>query len=370
MPLNIPVTLFFMPFSDLSPAQQQLATSYLSADEIAKVQRYRTLAMQNQALQVRAALRLLLSRFADIPPQAWQFELGPQGKPDLCQAQKMQTGLVFNVSHSGNWLMIGIAQSQSFICADLLQTSDKDKLTSKFEGNILKGNVLGTSLLEANQFEACTPESAAPEVNSLEADCSENRATQSCQLTHAPLAISLGVDIERARASTHIFPILNHYFCAQESAALQALEDEACQRQRFFDLWALKESYIKATGLGLAQSLKSFAFECDTSRFAELAFVLDGAAPVNELNWRNKMTNTANSSVAADAVSLASAVTQLVDVKLVQLEACDERHWQVQFGRLDAQYRFAVSLSAADTVAPLCPQLQFISLADALRLNT
>lgn len=339
MPLNIPVTLFFMRFTDLSPAQQQLATRYLSADEIAKVQRYRTVAMQHQALQVRAALRLLLSRFADIAPQAWQFELGQQGKPDLCHAQRIQTGLVFNVSHSGDWLMIGIAQSHQFTCANFSQATDiKDGVPSP------EGGVLEPTLFEANPFEGGTPESTATELDLLEADRSKKKTTQSRKLTHVPLAISLGVDIERARLSTNILPILNHYFCAQESAALRALEDEVCQRQRFFDLWALKESYIKATGLGLAQSLKSFAFECDAANLAELACVLDD-------------------------VTSASVVAPLSKVKLVQLEACDERHWQVYFGRLDAQYRFALSVSTTDTVAPLCPQLQFISLSDVLTVN-
>ncbi|UXM83599.1 4'-phosphopantetheinyl transferase superfamily protein [Shewanella seohaensis] len=130
-------------------------------------------------------------------PQDWCFEYGAKGKPSLNHEQFLSTGIEFNLSHSGDWLLIALAQ-------------DDDK--------------------------------------------GENANT-------AQPRLGLGVDIERARASTHIYPILNHYFSAIETEGLLALEGEDAQRQRFFDLWALKESYIKATGLGLAQSLKSFGFD-------------------------------------------------------------------------------------------------------------
>ena len=174
--------------------QQGLALGWLTEDEINKVHRYKAEQAQHNALQVRLALRAVLSMHSDVLPQQWQFEYGDKGKPSLSVELFTQTGLHFNLSHSGDWLMIGVLS-----CANL----------------------------------------------------SPNYAADN--------AVLFGLDIERLRASTNIQPILNHYFTANEVADLVALP-EVLQRQRFFDLWALKEAYIKATGKGLAQSLSSFSF--------------------------------------------------------------------------------------------------------------
>lgn len=69
----------------------------------------------------------------------------------------------------------------------------------------------------------------------------------------------IGVDIEdlERRANT---AHLDRYFAPGESAALRALP-EGEQRRRFFELWTLKEAYLKATGVGLTQPLDSIVFE-------------------------------------------------------------------------------------------------------------
>lgn len=78
----------------------------------------------------------------------------------------------------------------------------------------------------------------------------------------AVLAIAesdVGVDVEWLERPGRTVELAERYFAPSEVNALRALPREA-QRDRFFDLWTLKESYIKARGLGLAIPLASFAF--------------------------------------------------------------------------------------------------------------
>ncbi|MGH8298317.1 MAG: 4'-phosphopantetheinyl transferase family protein [Steroidobacteraceae bacterium] len=71
---------------------------------------------------------------------------------------------------------------------------------------------------------------------------------------------TLGVDAENIAMRDVDIEGLHRYFTAEESAALLSLPP-AGQRRRFFELWTLKESYIKARGMGLAIGLDAFRFE-------------------------------------------------------------------------------------------------------------
>ena len=71
---------------------------------------------------------------------------------------------------------------------------------------------------------------------------------------------ALGVDAESLTMRDVDIAGLDRYFAAEESAALLALPARA-RRRRFFELWTLKESYIKARGMGLAIALDAFRFE-------------------------------------------------------------------------------------------------------------
>ncbi len=72
----------------------------------------------------------------------------------------------------------------------------------------------------------------------------------------------VGVDVEQA--ARNIGPgIARRYFAPEEVADLEALPEPE-QRDRFFALWSLKESYIKATGFGLSLPLDSFSFAFGT----------------------------------------------------------------------------------------------------------
>ena len=80
--------------------------------------------------------------------------------------------------------------------------------------------------------------------------------------------LDIGVDVEDVQRSTRAaFEGLSSYFSASEIAALARLPEDQ-QKQRFFDYWTLKESYIKARGMGLALPLDKFSFQFEADRLS------------------------------------------------------------------------------------------------------
>ena len=162
--------------------KDQLLTTYatlLTSKETAKQQRYKFAKDRHDALITRAFIRDLLSYYADIAPQDWQFEKGEKDKPEIINCP---LPLRFNISHTKNLI----------ICAVTLEDD-------------------------------------------------------------------IGCDVENTGRSNDVLAIAERYFSPTESKELFALP-VAQQRNRFFDYWTLKESYIKAWGLGLAIPLKDFSF--------------------------------------------------------------------------------------------------------------
>jgi 4'-phosphopantetheinyl transferase len=72
----------------------------------------------------------------------------------------------------------------------------------------------------------------------------------------------VGVDIEDKTRPGATLEIADQFFSPSEVAELRALPLGG-QHDRFFQLWTLKEAYIKARGLGLAIPLDSFGFNLD-----------------------------------------------------------------------------------------------------------
>jgi 4'-phosphopantetheinyl transferase len=82
---------------------------------------------------------------------------------------------------------------------------------------------------------------------------------------------ALGVDTEDVHARNAELGIADHYFAADEVAQLRATPLES-QQTRFFEYWTLKESYIKARGLGLSLPLAQFAFDLSQARGVRIGF--------------------------------------------------------------------------------------------------
>lgn len=73
----------------------------------------------------------------------------------------------------------------------------------------------------------------------------------------------VGVDVEDRTRDGNLLDVADRFFSPFEVRALRALPPEE-QMDRFFLYWTLKESYIKARGMGLAISLSAFSFDVDS----------------------------------------------------------------------------------------------------------
>jgi 4'-phosphopantetheinyl transferase len=81
----------------------------------------------------------------------------------------------------------------------------------------------------------------------------------------------IGVDVEDTERQGETVGIADSFFSPLEVRELHALP-EARRRDRFFDYWTLKESYIKARGMGLSIPLDQFSFLLDRSGRIGIAF--------------------------------------------------------------------------------------------------
>lgn len=79
----------------------------LSPDEIERAARYRRPDDRFRFSGTRGLLRVLLGRYIRQPPDHLDFVVGVSGKPTL----KENVGWHFNVSHSGDWLLIAIGRT-------------------------------------------------------------------------------------------------------------------------------------------------------------------------------------------------------------------------------------------------------------------
>ncbi|WP_313918263.1 4'-phosphopantetheinyl transferase superfamily protein [Tahibacter sp.] len=93
----------------------------------------------------------------------------------------------------------------------------------------------------------------------LRFNLSNARSLVACAITRSADA---GVDVEETDRPGETVGIADHFFSPTEVIALQAQPPER-QRQRFFEYWTLKESYIKARGMGLSIPLEQFSFDLD-----------------------------------------------------------------------------------------------------------
>ena len=69
----------------------------------------------------------------------------------------------------------------------------------------------------------------------------------------------IGCDIESLTRKMSITAISKRFFCPEEADLISMLREDL-QRKAFFELWTLKEAFVKATGKGISQGLDTFKF--------------------------------------------------------------------------------------------------------------
>jgi 4'-phosphopantetheinyl transferase len=99
------------------------------------------------------------------------------------------------------------------------------------------------------------------------------------------LDLDIGVDVEAVDRAGDFLEISERYFAPEENEALHVLAPEARNR-RFMELWTLKESFMKACGLGFSMPLESFSFQLDADRAPRLRLSGPGASPAR---WSHRL---------------------------------------------------------------------------------
>lgn len=164
--------------------------SLLTEDERRKCARFHFERDRHSCLVTRALLRTTLSRYADVPPDAWRFLTNDYGCPSIDEPREARF-LRFNLSHTKGLIVCLVARERD-----------------------------------------------------------------------------VGVDVEDRTRNGSLLEVADRFFSPFEVRALRSLPPEQ-QLDRFFLYWTLKESYIKARGMGLAIPLAQFSFELDLDRSAE-----------------------------------------------------------------------------------------------------
>lgn len=118
---------------------------------------------------------------------------------------------------------------------------------------------------------------------------------------------NIGVDVEFMLRRTAHLDIAERYFSKSEFQELRTLPIEQ-QKERFFDLWTLKEAYIKACGMGLAIPLDHFSYSFPGA--GEVQILFDPNRDDHPRYWGFWQIKPNKTHVASLAVQSTNAASQ------------------------------------------------------------
>ncbi|WP_437323065.1 4'-phosphopantetheinyl transferase family protein [Sorangium sp. So ce381] len=182
-------------FCDAARDEALLAAYHrlMAPDEAAQQARFLFAENRHEYLLTRALVRTVLSKYANVAPEAWSFVRNEFGRPQIA---------------------------------------------------------------------------GPPGVPPIRFNLSNTRGLIACLVA---LDRDVGVDVEDTERASSAVDIADRFFSPGEVRALRALPPER-QRARFFEYWTLKESYIKARGMGLAIPLDQFSFHLDDGPAIGISF--------------------------------------------------------------------------------------------------
>jgi 4'-phosphopantetheinyl transferase len=113
------------------------------------------------------------------------------------------------------------------------------------------------------------PEIAEPrQVTSLKFNLSHTNQVITCLVAKTR---DVGIDVENRERRGRLLDVARRFFSRYEVETLYSLPDPD-RLDRFFMYWTLKESYIKAKGLGLSIPLSQFSFDFDSPQGISIFF--------------------------------------------------------------------------------------------------
>ena len=155
------------------------------------------------------------------------------------------------------------------------------------------------------------PEIAGPEVGApIYFNLTHTDGFIACAVSRKP---TVGIDAEDARNSRVPLEVADRFFSSSEVRDLRTLRRSA-QRRRFFEIWTLKESYIKGRGMGLSLPLDGFSFHIDDAGSVRIR--IDRALRDDGRRWQFALFRPTRRHVLACALRTGS--DGLLDVNLSQ----------------------------------------------------
>lgn len=190
------------------------------------------------------------------------------------------------------WCATGALPDETLAkCAGLLSAAERERADrfrfARDRRDFIAAHALVRSALSAvngrppSQLEFTTTREGKP----LLLDAGGGPSPLAFSLTHtrglvacAVGGMNLGIDAEATDREADVDGVSERFFAPAERAALRRLSGMA-RRERFFELWTLKESLLKGIGLGLGHPLEEIAFDVQASGAVSLeATGLDAAS--------------------------------------------------------------------------------------------
>ncbi len=132
---------------------------------------------------------------------------------------------------------------------------------------------------------------------------------------------TLGIDVESIQRGGALIDIATRFFSPLECTALNSLPAYK-QHQRFFAYWTLKESYIKARGMGLSIPLEQFGFAFPRPDLIELS--IDPVLADQPSRWQFWQMDLANEFLTSICFSHEGrSLPQLSIRKIVPLQQAE-----------------------------------------------
>jgi 4'-phosphopantetheinyl transferase len=94
-------------------AQVDGLRAVLSESELAQESRFYFAEDRKRHLVTRALVRTVLSRYADIAPRAWQFEITRYGRPEISAPNVAAAGIRFNISHTRRLVALAVTRDRA-----------------------------------------------------------------------------------------------------------------------------------------------------------------------------------------------------------------------------------------------------------------